>query len=107
MGEAGDLGAPDRGGILSYDAFLLNALGHTGRGARDVDHVPGRVLGILSAGTGVPVERLLDMTAPRIMARMFQQPREWLDTPQGHAAFGKVNAMASRRSRRMSANRGF
>lgn len=50
---------------VSYDAFLLNALGHTGGGARDLDHAPVHVLARLSAGTGTPIERLRDMTTQR------------------------------------------
>ena len=38
---------------VSYDAFLLNALGHRGSGARDLDEAPVGVLATLSAGTGV------------------------------------------------------
>ena len=55
---------------VSYDAFLLNALDHTGSGARDLDHAPISVLARLSAGTGISIERLRDMTTQRIMARM-------------------------------------
>lgn len=45
---------------VSYDAFLLNALDHTGRGARDLDNAPDDVLAKLSIGTGVSIEQLLE-----------------------------------------------
>jgi TniQ len=92
---------------VSYDAFLLNALGHAGRGARDLDQAPAGVLARLSAGTGIPIERLMDMTSPRVVARMISRTRELLQTPEGQAALDVLNAMASRQRRRVSAVRGF
>jgi hypothetical protein len=92
---------------VSYDAFLLNALGHTGRGARDLDQAPAVVLAKLSVGTGVPIERLLDMTSPRIRARAFQRTQGLRATPEGQAALEGLDAMASRQRRRRSAVRGF
>ena len=56
----------------SYDAFLLNALGHTGGGARDLDQAPVDVLARLSAGTGVPIEQLRDMTTQQVLGRTAQ-----------------------------------
>jgi hypothetical protein len=92
---------------VSYDAFLLNALGHTGGGARDLDHAPVHVLARLSAGTGIPIERLRDMTTQRVLGRTAQWTGEARETPQGHAALDCLRAMGSRRGRRMSAVRGF
>jgi len=92
---------------VSYDAFLLNALGHTGRGARDLDEAPIDVLAKLSAGTGVTIERLLDMTTPHVMRRVVHQTRVWLETAEGQLARDSVAAIASRRRRHMSAVRGF
>jgi hypothetical protein len=92
---------------VSYDAFLLNALGHTGRGARDLDQAPAVVLAKLSVGTGVPIERLLDMTSPRILARAFPRTQGLRATPEGQAALEGLDAMASRQRRRRSAVRGF
>ena len=92
---------------VSYDAFLLNALDHTGCGARDLDHAPIGVLAKLSAGAGVPIERLLDMTTPRVMRRVIHMTQAWLETAEGQAARDSVAAMASRRRRQMSAARGF
>jgi hypothetical protein len=56
-----------------YDAFLLNALNHTGGGARDLDRAPADVIARLSVGTGISTEQLLQMTTQRIMARMFRR----------------------------------
>lgn len=92
---------------VSYDAFLLNALDHTGCGARDLDQAPIGVLAKLSAGAGVPIERLLDMTTPRVMRRVVQMTQAWLETAEGQAARDSVAAIASRRRRQMSAARGF
>ena len=92
---------------VSYDAFLLNALNHTGGGARDLDQAPADVIARLSAGTGISTERLLEMTTQRIMARMFPRVRELLQTVEGQAALYDVNVMASRGRRRVSAVRGF
>ena len=92
---------------VSYDAFLLNALEYTGRGARDLDQAPAGVFARLSAGTGIPIARLLDMTSPRVMARMSSRARELLETPEGHATLDRLNAIGSRQRRRVSAVRGF
>jgi hypothetical protein len=92
---------------VSYDAFLLNALGHTGHGARDLDQAPVGVLAKLSAGTGVPIERLLDMMTPQVMGRVVHVTHAWLETAEGQAARDSVAAIASRRRRQMSAARGF
>ena len=92
---------------VSYDAFLLNALDHTGCGARDLDQAPIGVLAKLSAGAGVPIERLLDMTTPRVMRRVIHMTQAWLETAEGQAARDSVAAIASRRRRQMSAARGF
>lgn len=58
----------------------------TGRGARDLDQAPIGVLAKLSAGTGVPIERLLDMTTLRVMRRVVHRTQAWLDTAEGQAA---------------------
>ena len=92
---------------VSYDAFLLNALDHKGSGSRDLDHAPIQVLARLSVGTGVPTERLLDMTTRQIMGRMVQWRWEEREPPLDQAASDNLDAMASRQRRRMSANRGF
>jgi hypothetical protein len=92
---------------VSYDALLLNALGHKGGGARDLDHAPIQVLARLSAGTGIPINRLREMSTQRVMRRMGQWPGEGGEPARGQAALDCLDAMASRRRRRMSANRGF
>ena len=92
---------------VSYDAFLLNALDHTGRGARDLNNAPDDVLAKLSSGTGISIERLLDMTSSRIMTRLVSRTRELLETQEGQAILDNLNAMGSRDRRRESAARGF
>ncbi len=92
---------------VSYDAFLLNALGRKGSGARDLDHAPVEVLARLSAGTGVPAERLRDMTSQRVMRRMRQWTGAGNEPAQDQAALDCLRAIGSRRRRRMSASRGF
>jgi hypothetical protein len=80
---------------------------HTGGGARDLGQAPADVIARLSAGTGISTERLLEMTTQRIMARMFPQVRELLQTAEGRAVLYGVNVMAFRGRRRVSAVRGF
>jgi hypothetical protein len=92
---------------VSYDAFLLNALDHTGRGARDLNKAPDGVIAKLSTGTGISIERLQDMTSSRVMARLFSRTRELRETPEGQAILFGLNAVASRDRRRESAVRGF
>jgi len=92
---------------VSYDAFLLNALGHTGRGARDLDHAPVNVFTKLSAGTGVSIERLIAMTSSRVLARLFHRTQELHETPEGQAVIDRLAAIASRQRRRRSAANGF
>ncbi len=92
---------------VSYDAFLLNALDHTGRGARDLNQAPDGVIAKLSTGTGVSIERLRDMTTTRIMARLVSRTRELLETPEGQVILDNLSEMGSRTRRRESAVRGF
>ena len=72
---------------VSYDAFLLIAK--------------------LSAGTGISIERLQDMTSARIMGRLVSRARELLETPEGQTILDNLNAMGSRNRRRVSAVGGF
>ena len=92
---------------VSYDAFLLNALGPTGRGARDLNQAPDGVIAKLSTGTGISIERLQDMTSSRIMARLVSRTHELLETPEGRMILHNLIAMGSRNRRRESAVRGF
>src|ERR1035437_8291056 len=55
---------------VSYDAFHLNALDHTGRGARDLNQAPDGFIARLSSGAGNSIERLQDMSSSRVMARL-------------------------------------
>ena len=92
---------------VSYDAFLLNALDRTGRGARDLNNASADVLARLSIGTGISIERLLDMTSSRIMVRLVSRTRELLETQEGQTILDNLNTMGSRNRRRESAVRGF
>ena len=92
---------------VSYDAFLLNALDHTGRGARDLNKAPDGVIARLSIGTGISIERLQDMTSSRIMARLVSRTHELLETPEGRMILHNLIAMGSRNRRRASAVRGY
>jgi TniQ len=92
---------------VSYDAFLLNALGHKGPGARDLEHAPVEVLARLSTGMGVSAERLRDMTSQRVMRRMGQWTGAGSEPAQDQAALDCLSAIGSRRRRRMSASREF
>jgi hypothetical protein len=92
---------------VSYDAFLLNALDHTGRGARDLNKAPDGVIARLSTGTGISIERLQDMTSSRIMARLVSRTHELLETPEGRMILHNLIAMGSRNRRRASAVRGY
>jgi hypothetical protein len=92
---------------VSYDAFLLNALDHTGRGARDLNKAPDGVIARLSTGTGISIERLQDMTSSRIMARLVSRAHELLETPEGQMILHNLIAMGSRNRRRASAVRGY
>ena len=92
---------------VSYDAFLLNALGHTGRGARDLNQAPDGVITKLSTGTGISIARLQDMTSSRIMARLVSRVGQLLETAEGQVILDNLIAMGSRNRRRESAVRGF
>jgi len=92
---------------VSYDAFLLNALDHAGRGARDLNKAPDGVIAKLSTGTGISIERLRDMTSSRIMARLVSRTHELLETPEGQMILHNLIAMGSRNRRRASAVRGY
>ena len=92
---------------VSYDAFLLNAMDHTGRGARDLNKAPDGVIARLSIGTGISIERLQDMTSSRIMARLVSRVGQLLETAEGQVILDNLIAMGSRNRRRESAVRGF
>ena len=59
---------------VGYDVSLRRALGRHGRGARDIEGAGfNEVAARLSAGTGVPVERLRDMQGKHVMARLVER----------------------------------
>lgn len=87
---------------VSYDAFLKHALGRTGRGARDLDRVSEAELARLSAGTGVPVERMREMNCASILARMNALQHGPL-TEEGSEALDELRVTLSRAARRRQA----
>lgn len=87
---------------VGYDLFLRRALGRGGRGARDIegagfDEVAARV----SAGTGVPVDRLREMRRERVMARLAEAAPARGDTPEGRAARDALREAMRRMLRRL------
>lgn len=68
---------------VNYTLFLRHALGRTGRGARDLEHAPEETLQRLADGTGVPLERLREMTNAAIMARAMASYAARLETEEG------------------------
>jgi len=87
---------------VSYDAFLKHAIGRTGRGARDLDRISEAELTRLSAGTGVPVERMREMTRASLWARA-NKLRDGLLTEEGSAALDELRVATNRAARRRQA----
>jgi hypothetical protein len=87
---------------VSYDAFLKHALGRTGRGARDLDRISEAELARLSAGTGVPVERMQAMNCASIGARV-NELQDGLLTEEGRAALDELRVTLSRAAKRRQA----
>jgi hypothetical protein len=88
---------------VSYDAFLKHALGRTGRGARDLTDITDTELTRLSAGTGVSVERLREMSVAAIMWRVNEQIQGWLLSESGREALEELRATLGRMARRREA----
>lgn len=55
-----------------------------------LDYPPREALERLSAGTGIPLERLEDMQPERLWARLAEEARRFLATPEGKAAFERM-----------------
>ncbi len=89
---------------VGYDTFLHHALGRTGRGARDLDHLGDEALGRLSAGTGVPVEQLRGMQTGSAMARVTERIQGWLESEEGRAALDQLRVSLMRMMRRAEAD---
>ena len=87
---------------VSYDAFLKHALNRTGRAARDLDRISETELARLSAGTGVPVERLHEMQPARMWGRVAELPG-WLLTVEGREALDELRTTMRRTARRREA----
>ena len=88
---------------LSYDTFLKHALGRVGRGARDLEGITDGELARLSAGTGMPVERLRKMNSGAIMARANERMQGWLLSEDGGEALKELRATLGRMARRREA----
>jgi len=88
---------------VGYDTFLHHALGRTGPGARELDGMSSAELVALSAGTGVPIERLRAMMTGATMARMSERIREWLLTKEGQAALDQLRVSLMRTIRQAEA----
>lgn len=91
---------------VGYDVFLRRALGRRGPGARNLDADLEAVLARLSAGTGVPVERLRAMTGWQPMLRLARRGRGWLETPEGRAALDAARPTLARVLRRIGTGGG-
>lgn len=83
---------------VGFATFCRRALAIPEPAARDLDHAPRAVLERLSAGTGVPVERLQDMTHERLWARLHAEAERWLATEAGQAYLASLPPPASRKS---------
>ncbi len=88
---------------LSYDTFLKHALGRVGRGARDLEGITEGELARLSAGTGMPVERLQEMNSGAMMARVNEHMQGWLVSEDGREALMELRATLGRMARRREA----
>ncbi len=88
---------------LSYDTFLKHALGRVGRGARDLEGITEGELARLSAGTGMPVERLQEMNSGAMMARVNERMQGWLVSEDGREALKELRATLGRIARRREA----
>jgi len=60
-------------------------------------------LATLSAGTGVPIKRLQEMTTGATMARMSERIQEWLLTEEGQAALDQLRVSLMRMTHRAEA----
>jgi len=70
---------------------------------RELDGASDAELATLSAGAGVPVERLREMTTGATMARMSERNREWLLTEEGQEALDQLRVSLMRMTRRAEA----
>jgi len=87
---------------VSYDAFLKRALGRIGRGARDLDSISEAELACLSAGTGVPIERIRTMLPAMIWVRV-NELQGGLLTESGSKAVDDLRVTMTRAARRRNA----
>jgi len=72
---------------ISFDLFCRDAIEIR---PHHLDDPPLETLELLSAGTGIPIERFEDMTPERLWARLAEETRRFLATPEGKAAFERM-----------------
>lgn len=71
---------------------------------RELDGASDAELATLSAGTGVPVERLREMMTGATMARMSERIQGWLMTEEGRAALEELRVSLGRIARQAGGN---
>ncbi len=74
---------------VSLDLFCRQALGLA---PHHLDEPSAEALARLSAGVGIPVEQLEEMRPPRIWARLAEEARQFLETPEGRDTYERFLA---------------
>ncbi len=77
---------------VSYDTFLHKALGRTGLGARELEAITEAQLGILAAGTGVPIEQLRGMNNAANIGRLTAKIADWMSTEEGRDTWEQIKS---------------
>ena len=80
---------------VSLDLFCRQALGLA---PHHLDDPSAEALARLSAGVGILVEQLEEMRPPRVWARLAEEARQFLETPEGRAAYERMRAGLSSRN---------
>lgn len=80
---------------VSLDLFCRQALGLA---PHHLDEPSAEALARLSAGTGIPVEQLEEMRPARVWARLAEEAKQFLETPEGRAAYARMLAGLSSRN---------
>jgi hypothetical protein len=87
---------------MHFAQFVRSGLGRRGPGAWKLDTAPDTDLGVLSRGTGVPLERVRSMATFEMLRRAAVGPG-WMLTADGRAALDEFNASARRLAHRLPA----
>ena len=74
---------------VTLDLFCRQALGLA---PHHLDEPSADALARLSAGTGIPVEQLEEMRPARVWARLAEEARRFLETPEGREAYERFLA---------------